>query len=349
MKKSILFLACATLLASSAVAQDAATLFNQGKEAIAKFDKMSTDLMLAKAKDANAEDLTAAERAGYLMDGIKLLKQALPLDTIIEIDKKTGEPKIDKKTGKPKFKVKYSKEIQDILVSHINDLGSAGDNFFQTSDFANAFLAYGAYADALNSPLAKERQFVLPDSVFGQILFMQAYSAYMIKDFQSGYDLSKKSMALGFNKFGVGDVKNSCVANIIQNYINEKNYDSANVYIDNVLMNECTGFNMDIKGFIVEQEKGLQAAADLYKKAIELDPNFGNSYFDYGRVLYDKAQKIIEAKPNATDKELAPELVPIYTEAIEIFGKAKELAPDTQAARFIEDIDYKLELLGAKK
>jgi len=348
MKKSILFLACASLLAGSAVAQDAATLFTQGKDAIDKYDKLQSEVMLAKAKDPNAADTNAAERAGYLMDGIKLLKQALPLDTVIEVDKKTGEPKIDKKTGAPKFKVKYSQQIQDLLVNHINDLGNVGDNFFQTNDFANAFVAYGAYADALNSPLAKERNFVLADSIFGQILFMQAYSAYQIKDFQSGYDLSKKAMALGFNKFGVGDVKNSCVANIVQNFINDKKYAEANAYVDGVAATDNSGFLQDIKGFVVEQENGLAAAEQYYKKAIELDPKFGNSYFDYGRCLVDQAQKIIDANPSATNKELAPKLTPIYKQALEVLGKAKELAPDTQAGRLIDAIDYQLEQLGAK-
>ncbi|MCF0182325.1 MAG: hypothetical protein HUK11_08770, partial [Muribaculaceae bacterium] len=188
MKKSILILACASLLACNAAAQDAKTLFEQGKAALEKYDKMNADVMIQKAKDPNAGDAGAAERAAILMEGIDMLKKALPLDTVYEVNK-DGTPKIDKKTGAQKFKVKYSKQIQDLLVGHINDLGNVGDSFFQSNDFKNAFVAYGAYADALNSPLAKERNFVLADSVFGQILFMQGYAAYQIQDFNAGYEL----------------------------------------------------------------------------------------------------------------------------------------------------------------
>lgn len=346
MKKSILFLACASLLACNAAAQDAATLFNQGKEAIGKYDKLQSEFMLQQAKDATAKDATATERAGYLMDGIKLLQQALPLDTVLEVDKKTGEVKVDKKTGKPKFKVKYSQEIQDILVGHINDLGNVGDNFFQSNDFANAYVAYGAYADALNSPLAKQRNFVLADSIFGQILFMQAYSAYQIKDFHNGYALAKKSMELGFNKFGVGDVKNSCVANIVQNLADEKKFDEANAYCDKLLAVDPSGFMYDIKGFIVEREKGMMAAEEYFKKSCEL--NFGNGVFDYGRVLFTKAQNYIDANPDKTSKELAPTLVPMLKDAAAVLTKAKEVAPETQAASILDQIDYQLEQLGAK-
>ena len=347
MKKSILILACASLLACNAAAQDAKTLFEQGKAALEKYDKMNADVMIQKAKDPNAGDAGAAERAAILMEGIDMLKKALPLDTVYEVNK-DGTPKIDKKTGAQKFKVKYSKQIQDLLVGHINDLGNVGDSFFQSNDFKNAFVAYGAYADALNSPLAKERNFVLADSVFGQILFMQGYAAYQIQDFNAGYELSKKAIKLGFNKFGVGDVKNSCIANIVQNYINDKNYAEANAYVDRVIADENSGFMQDIKGFVVEQEKGLAEAEPYYKKAMELDANFGNGYFDYGRCLVDQAQKIIDANPTATNKELAPKLVPIYKQAVEVLGKAKELAPDTAAGRLIDAIDYQLEQLGAK-
>lgn len=346
MKKSILFLACASLLSCSAVAQDVTELFTKGKEAISKYDKMAADLMMAKAKDPNAADANAGERATLLMEGLKYLNQALPLDTVLEVDKKTGEVKIDKKTGAPKFKVKYSKEIQDILVGHINDLGTVGDSYFQSNDFNNAFIAYGAYADALNSPLAKERGYQLADTIFGQILFMQAYSAYMIKDFQSGYEIAKKSMSLGFNKFGVGDVKNSCVANIVQGLVNDKKFAEANAYCDKLMATEESGFLYDIKGFVVEQESGIVAAADYFKKSMEL--GFGNGVFDYGRYLFTKAQNFIDANPNKTSKELAVELVPMLKDASAVLNKAKEVAPETSAASIIDQIDYQLEQLGAK-
>ncbi len=343
MKKSILFFACASMLAGSASAQDVVTLFNQGKDAIAKYDKMEADFQLAKVKDPNAADVTATERANLIVEAVDILNKALPLDTIIEVDKKTGEPKIDKKTGQPKFKVKYSKEIQDLLVSHIPGLGSAGDAFFQANEFEKAYSAYGAYAKALKSDLAKERGYVVPDKDFGNILFMQGYAAFQIKNYASGYELTKKAMELGFDQYGVGDVRNACIANIVQNYVNDKKFDEANAYVDKLIPAENNGFIYDIKGFVVEQEKGHDAAAEYFKKSMGM--GFGNAYFDYGRCLVNKAKAYIDANPDKNDKELAPVLIPLFEEAASVLREAKEKAPDSQAASLLDNIEYQLENL----
>jgi tetratricopeptide (TPR) repeat protein len=103
-----------------------------------------------------------------------------------------------------------------------------------------------------------------------------------------------------------------------------------------------------MKGFIVEQKDGLAAAEQYYAKATEVDATFPNGFFDLGRVIYDKAEKIIEDNPKATNADLKPKLVPLYDQALPLFKKAHELDPKsekTQSKRFIEDIEYKLELL----
>lgn len=87
-------------------------------------------------------------------------------------------------------------------------------------------------------------------------------------------------------------------------------------------------------------------------KAVELDKTFANGFYDLGRVLYAKADKIIEENPSATNTQLAPKLLPIYDKALPLFKKAQELDPDgskTQAKRFIEDLEYKLEILRPAK
>lgn len=348
MKKSILFLACASLLGGSAVAQDVTTLFTQGKDAIAKYDKLNSEYMIAKAKDNNAADPTAVERAGYLMEGIKLLNQALPLDTIIEVDKKTGETKIDKKTGKPKFKVKYSKEIQDLLVSHINDIVVVGNSYLQANNYENSFIAYGAFLEALKNPLAKERGVALEQESVAEILFFQAYSAYQIQRYQEAYEIFGQAIELGYTQNNVEEYKNSCVANIVQGFCDANNYDAANAYVDGLISTQPTGFLYNLKGFIIEAKDGLLKAEEAYKKAMELGN--GDGYIGYGRFLCEKVTQIQNDNPNATDKELASKIVPLYKEAIEVLKTAKGLATDRagQIDSVIENIEYRLEMFGAK-
>lgn len=66
------------------------------------------------------QDVSSSDMAQALLNGFKYYETALPLDTIPEVNK-DGSPKIDKKTGLQKVKVKYSAEIQNTLLAHIND------------------------------------------------------------------------------------------------------------------------------------------------------------------------------------------------------------------------------------
>ena len=166
-----------------------------------------------------------------------------------------------------------------------------------------------------------------------------------------GFGLFKKiknSIKNGYTDNQVGDFKNSCIANIIQGFVSDSNFVAANDRIDVAIADEPqSGFLQDIKGFIVEQKDGLIAAEQYYQRATELDPKFANAFYDLGRVIYYKADQIIEANPTATNAELAPKLIPLYNQALPLFNKAKELDPNNQAQshRFVEDIEYKLELL----
>lgn len=349
MKKSILFLACASLLAGSAAAQDAASLFNQGKAAIEKYDKMSADFQLLKVKDPNAEDVTAKERAEVFMQGIDLLKQALACDTIIEVDKKTGEPKIDKKTGAPKFKAKFSPDIMSILNGHVGDYGSIGDAFYNAQEFQKAFDAYELYAKALQSEEVKKRGITVEPSQIGQILFMQSYMAFNLKQYETAYEYALNGEKMGFVNGDVTIIKNNSAALLVENLVNDKAIDKATAFIDKCIANGDSGFLQYLKAFIIEQDKGFEAAEPFYRKAIELDPNNAMGQLRCGDCLYKKAQKIIDEKPDASNKELAPILIPIYNEAIPFFEKAKELDDQCNAKAYLDDIQYKLELLNAAK
>ena len=310
MKKIFLFVACASLMVMGAQAQTAEELFKAGKAEFDKYDKLFAEYTLAHGQNPDAPDATVGERAASLMNGFDLLQKALPLDTIIEYNK-DGSPKIDKKTGKPKFKTKYSKDIVALLSGHINDVLNVG----------NA----------------------------GKEAVYEGYSAYQLKDYNGAFNAFKNAISKGYTENQVVDFKNSCLANIIQGFCDTKDYDSANNYIDKAIADDPgSALLYDMKGFVVEQKDGLLAAEQYYEKATEVDATFPNGFFDLGRVIYDKAEKIIEENPKATNAELKPKLVPLYNKALPLFKKANELDPaseKTQSKRFIEDIEYKLDLL----
>lgn len=315
----------------------------QGKAALEKFDQMAADQMKAKMQNPDAPDATLAERTDLLLNGMALLQQALPLDSVKETDK-NGEYKIDKKTGLPKIKTKFSKEIVPLLVSHVTDVATAGNAALQSSDWTSAYKAFGAYSKILEAP---NLGLTPTAEARAEVGFFEGYSAYMLKDFAGAYPALKRAMALGYTENQVGDFKNSCVANMVQKFIDDKNFEGANAMIDEIVAGEANNaFNHDIKGFVVEQEKGMAAALPYYQKAAEIDPNFADAQLNIGRCLYKAAEDIIEANPNSTNAQLAPKLVPLYKDMLPVFEKVMTLDPsNTQAPRFIEDINYKLELL----
>ena len=96
MKKIFLFVACASLMVMGAQAQTAEELFKAGKAEFDKYDKLFGEYTLAHGQNPDAPDATLAERSAALMTGFDLLQKALPLDTVIEVNK-DGTPKIDKK------------------------------------------------------------------------------------------------------------------------------------------------------------------------------------------------------------------------------------------------------------
>ncbi len=345
MKKIFLFVACASLMVMGVKAQTAEELFKSGKAEFERYDKLFGEYTLAKGQNPDAPDPTIGERATALMNGFEMLQKALPLDTVIEYNK-DGSPKIDKKTGKPKFKTKYSNDIVALLSGHINDVLNVGNAGLLGNDFATSYKAFKFFNSLIGTPLTKGVEF--DQSTLGDVAFYEGYSAYQLKDYDAAYKSFMNAIGKGYTENSVVEFKNSCLANMVQNYCDNKQYDEAITCIDNAIVADASSALLqDMKGFIIEQKDGLDAAEPYFRKATELDANFPNGFYDLGRVIYVRAEKIVENNPSKTSKELAPMVNPLYQQALPLFKKAKELDTDgsktPQAGRFVEAIEYQLE------
>jgi len=232
----------------------------------------------------------------------------------------------------------------------MGDIANAGNIFLQASDWENAANAFGNYADIASSAFAIANGVAAADSTLSQVRFFQAYSQYQIQDFAHAYDNFTKARKLGYTENNIVDFQTSSLANLVQGMLDAKEFDKANNFIDNALAADpMNGTLHDIKGFTIELQKDVDAALPFYRKAVEVDPNYANAYFDVGRCLYLQAQKIIDDNPNATTKELVPKLKPIYDEAIPFLRKAIELDPqNTKPKSVLDDILYKFEMMGIK-
>ena len=283
-----------------------------------------------------------------LSAGFEFFQKALPLDSVVELDK-AGAPKLNK-DGSKKVKTKYSKEIISALTAHMGDIANAGNVYLQASDWENAADAFGNYADIASSPFAIANGVAAADSTLSQVRFFQGYSQYQIKDYADAYENFTKARKLGYTDNNIVDFQTSSLANMVQGMLDNNEYDKAYNFIDNALSADPNNGTLhDIKGFTVELKDGVDAALPFYRKATEVDPTYANGFFDVGRCLYLQAQKIIDENPNATNSQLIPKIKPIYDDAIPFLKKASELNPDdTKAKNVLDDILYKFEVMGVK-
>ncbi|MBR3100814.1 MAG: hypothetical protein IKH19_03555 [Muribaculaceae bacterium] len=378
MKKVILFVACASMMASSAMAQmslvkdvaklaasskveelqsaldkiqpaftnpetanDAQTWFLAGKAAFGLYDKLFANKSLGQQVDA-----ALMEKA--LTQGFEYLQKALPLDSVKETNK-DGSFKLDK-DGTPKIKTKFSKDIIPLLTGHITDIAQIGNDALGAENWATAASAFGKYADIASSPFAKAQGIQVADSIMGQVRFFQGYSQYNLKDFLNAYNSFNMARKLGYTENNIVDFATSSLANHVQSFIDKQDYAGANAFVDNALSGEQNNATLwDIKGFVTELVTGINDALPFYKKSTELDANYANGFFDAGRCLYLQANQIIEDNPSATNAQLKDKLVPIYSEALPYLEKAVALdANNIKAQQVIDDIKYKLELMGVK-
>ena len=328
-------------LTNSESASDVLTWYTAGKAAFGLYDELFKVKVLGQPVDETM--MSQALAAAY-----EYYQKALPLDSVVEVDK-NGAPKLNK-DGSKKYKTKYSKEIIGALTGHIQDIVQAGNTFLQASDWENAAAAFGNYADIASSPFAIANGVAAPDSALSQVRFFQGYSQYQMQDFAGAYDSFTKARKLGYTENNIVDFQTSALANLVQGMLDKSEYDKANNFIDNALAADpMNGTLHDIKGFTIELQNGVDAALPYYRKAAEVDPTYANAFFDVGRCLYLQAQKIIDDNPNATNKELVPKLKPIYDEAIPFLQKANELNPDDNKAKnVLDDILYKFEVMGVK-
>lgn len=389
MKKIFLLLAGVTMMASSAMAQMSvvkeAEKFvgsNNPQELMAALEKIDQATENPESKDNALTWFTAGRLAFKLFDQLQALKAvgqdagmisnammgevltagfdamftALPLDSVKETNK-DGSFKLDK-NGMPKIKTKYSKDIINTLIPHLDDLGNLSNTYLgvaqesqKPEDYANAAKAYASYFDVITSDFAKSNNINLADSTLAEIKFFEGFANYYAKDYMKAYPALSYSLKNGYTDNQVNAYATSALANIVQDFLDKKDFASAYGFIDNAIAADSHNAALyDMKGFTAELDKGIDAAIPFYQQAISADANYAQGYYDLGRCFYLQAQNIIDENPNANNAQLKEKLIPIYNKALPLLEKAGQLnADDAQKAqRVIDDIKYKMELMGVK-
>ena len=384
MKKFFLLLACASMMATSAMAQmslvkdlskkaasndpqalievmqgimpaitnpesskDALTWLTAGKAAFGLYDNLSAMMQLNQPTDT-------AMMVEMLMAGFGFIQEGLPLDSVKETNK-DGSFKLDK-NGQPKVKTKYSKEMRTMMANHINDLLTVAEIQYQREKYKESAECYGGFCELIQSDIAKEHNLTLTDDLMKQVRFAQGISQFYAKDYGDSYNTLTDAMRLGYTENNIDQYQAAALANMVQTKVDAQDYPAAFQFIEKALQqNPNNSIMWDMKGYVLEQDtakvgadKAYELALAAYQKAVEIDPANADANLNVGRMFYNQAARIIQTRTELTTQQLVPLLQPIYEKAMPFFQKAASLDAEKakSANRFIDDIKYKYEVMG---
>ena len=345
--------------------KDAYTWFVAAKVEMNEFDELFKQKMIGKNVDATI-------LGKHLLAGIDYLKKVLPLDTVPEVDKKTGAPKVDKKTGLVKVKTRFSKNVVCMLAENYSPLNSIMSEIHNAKDYANAVKAYELFITLPFEPYMVGKIAAPADTILGEIRFYQGIALWQGENPKDAVGAFEKARKLGYLKKEVFDYALNCAAQsnnepaivkiaeealplygkqdgqyvriLINGYLNNQNYVEANKIVDQAILDDPQSAELvNLKGNLVENQKSIEEAFPYFKKAVDLDPTSSKAQFDLGRYYFNKAVKIRDEKTDLTGDALAKLVNPLYEQALPYLEKAYELDKgNIDAKNALRSIYYQL-------
>lgn len=306
----------------------------------------------------NKPDVANMSRA--LIEGYGYLMKALPMDTVVD--------------PKGKVKTKYSKDIIKLISTNSKSFYDAGVFLYESNDLAGAYHAWEIYSELPTMAcLGKSAPVADNDSVQGATYYNMGIFAY-----QAGMKPEAMNAFLKSARLGHGDVaydnalamaselgdramiqeigneafarygKQSYIAELVNLYIREKEYDNALSMINKAISgNPDNAILYNVKGVLVENqvndenispeaaEAANAEATELYKKATELDANNAEAHYNYGRMIANKAYKMsddaYELSTSDYNKLREETLLPMFKQAAEELERC--IAIDKEANR----------------
>lgn len=334
MKKFFLFVACAAFMVMGAKAQDSKALFGEAQKAYNNY--------FLKAQGGSLDE----EGAQNLQRSFDLYSQALACDTIFETNK-DGSPKIDKKTGMPKFKTKVSNDVVNAFATMAaqRDFLIVGEYYRAKEEYHNAAIAYGHNADLLQSKYATN---VDPADI-AETYFLKGFASYFDKDFKNCFISMAKAKELGYTANNIDDFISDAPNQIIQKYVNEKNYAAANEELDHMIAEVPSNANLyTLKARVVEFDKGFEAAIPAYETALAKDPNNAFANYCLGAGYTEIVNTAFMNSKAMTDADLAKEVAHLLDNPIKYLTKAVTLNNNI-SPEMLEDAQKKLEVLTKYK
>lgn len=327
-------------------------------------------------KKAVGENPDPVKMGKALIDGYNYFMIAFPLDSVPEVDKKTGEKKLDK-DGKVKVKTKYSKDMAKKLAENHNQYLTIGQTLWDVQDYAGAYEVWNIYT---NMPFNKSLGEMVPpapdNNALGQIYYFEGLAAWQAAKLDTALTSFDKAVELGYQEPALYDYAISVAAQkndtprvmayaatandlygdsiskyltiIINEKINEKEYESAQALLEKAIkLNPNNAEYYDVMGILYQSQNKLDEARKYIQKAVELAPEMPKANLDLGRVIYAQAIAIDESASSLNQTEynkVRDEKVdPMLKEAAPYLEKAlNDDATTDDARRLLRSLYYSI-------
>ena len=257
-----------------------------------------------------------------------------------------------------KIKPKFEKKIKEKIVEDFQMLINAGAFFYDKKNFNSAYKHWNFYNQSARSEELKSLKLgtdstslMIPyyassaalrmnnDSVaissleFSKKFSYEKYNIYnFLADAYKRTNLTEKYIETLKEGNTIFPDSNYFVGNLINNYINIKDYDNAIKFLNDAISHKPNENLYVALGEVYEEAgKGADLSKGAFQKAIELNPKNHTAYFYIGRSSYNKAvdltNKAYETKDKKKQAAMLANTKTLFKEAMPSFQKALELNP----------------------
>ncbi len=358
-------------LTNAETKDDAQTWYVAGMIEFGDYDAQNLQKMAANTDKYNDVNMAKA-----LIDGYNYFMTAFPLDSVPEVDKKTGAPKLEK-DGSVKVKTKYSKDMVKKLVDHHNDFGGMGEALYNAKDFKGAYEAWDIYTSLpSNKSLGTKAPAQLGDTLRGDFEYFKGLAALQaqmypeaLKSFDVAISTTRNDIqAIEFAIAAAAEAKDEAkvieyaeIGNklhgdstvkfiniIINDKINKEQYAEAQQLLSKAIsVNPNNAELHDVLGILYQSQNNFDKARECFEKAVALDPSGAKFQFDLGRVIYAQAAAMSDNATNLSTAEYnkmrEEKIDPVLRQAIPYLEAAlKDESTEQEAKRILRSLYYSL-------
>lgn len=336
----------------------AQTYYIPGKAYFSEFDKLFIKKQLnqlpADGDKTMADDLLA---------GYDFYMKALPLDTVVD--------------AKGKVKTKYSKDIVNTIVGHVNDYNNGAIALWEAKDYNGAYRSWDIYMSIYQDEPFASKSKAPADTIIGEIYFNQALAAWQVDSLANALKAFENARSRGYHKKQIYDYALAVASAIpdqeavyswaseghrlygaedpnylgyiINTYLQSQEFDKAYAAIDEAIASDPNNSQYYfVKGILYDNQDKKADAKAMFKKAIDLDSENVGALTQYGAALCQEAYAVSDAAPTTmspaeSEKYFNEKIRPLFEEAAIYLEKAWSLNNDnTDALRYLDNVYYNL-------